>query len=111
MGQPTDISSAKPLELPQRRQSPWLRRALIFSTVVVLVDSLFGESGLVQTVRAGQEYARAQKRLSALQRENAGLREQARRLSEDPAAIEAVARQELGLIRRGEILFVLPPIR
>jgi cell division protein FtsB len=45
--------------------------------------------------------------ISALRVENARLRENARRLREDPSAIEALARRELGLMRRGEILFVI----
>jgi cell division protein FtsB len=46
-----------------------------------------------------------------LKRENAGLREEARRLAEDPAAIESIAREEMGLIRPGEVLFMLTPVR
>ncbi|HJR61953.1 MAG TPA: septum formation initiator family protein [Vicinamibacterales bacterium] len=101
----------KPLELRQRRPGPWLRRALIFATVVVLVDALVGESGLVQTIRARRDYAQARGSLSTLRYENAGLRERARRLDGDPGAIEAVAREEHGLIRPGEVLFVLRPAR
>ena len=41
--------------------------------------------------------------------QNAGLREQIRRLKSDPATIEAVARQELGLIRPTEVLFLVKP--
>ena len=39
--------------------------------------------------------------------ENARLREEARRLREDPDAIEEIARRELGLIRRGEKVFII----
>jgi cell division protein FtsB len=35
------------------------------------------------------------------------MREEAARLQRDPTAIEAVARRDLGLIRRGEILIVV----
>ena len=43
----------------------------------------------------------------SLRQENDGLREAARQLREDSAAIEALARRELGLIRPGEKMFVL----
>ena len=46
--------------------------------------------------------------------ENARLREQARRLREDPGAIEEIARRELGLIRPGERVFIVkdaPPAK
>jgi cell division protein FtsB len=39
--------------------------------------------------------------------ENRRLREEARRLAEDPSAIEEIARRELGLIRPGEKVFIL----
>ncbi|MGH9219038.1 MAG: FtsB family cell division protein, partial [Vicinamibacterales bacterium] len=42
--------------------------------------------------------------------ENAQLREAARRLREDPAAIEEAARRELGLIKPGEVLFIVKDI-
>lgn len=101
-------ASDTPLVRPRRRQDgTWLRRALMLAILVVLVDSVFGERGLAETVRARRVDAEARATLAALQKENAGLREQARRLSEDPAAIEDMARKELGLIRPGEVLFVV----
>ena len=38
------------------------------------------------------------------------LREEARRLHEDPAAIEEIARRELGLMSPGEKLFIIKDI-
>jgi cell division protein FtsB len=35
------------------------------------------------------------------------LREEARRLREDPTAVEEIARRELGLIKPGERLFIV----
>jgi cell division protein FtsB len=92
---------------PKRRENPWLRRALIVITCVLLADALFGDRGLAQTVRAGREYRQASEALRRLRNENAALRAQQRRLREDPRAIEAVAREVLGLIRPGEILVIV----
>jgi len=58
----------------------------------------------VETRRVRQEVARLRSDVAALSVERAGLVEEARRLREDPAAIEAVARRELGLLRPGELL-------
>jgi len=41
---------------------------------------------------------------------NARLAEQARRLREDPTAIEEVARKELGLIKPGEKVFIIKDV-
>lgn len=92
---------------PRRRQNPWLRRALVFFSCVVLFDGLFGDRGLAQTMKARQELRRSSENLASLKRKNAQLQDEVRRLREDPATLEAVARAELGLIRRGEILVIL----
>ena len=92
---------------PRRRQNRWVRRALVFVSCVVLFDGLFGDRGLVQTIKARQELRRSSETLASLKRKNAELQVEVRRLREDPATLEAVARAELGLIRRGEILVIL----
>lgn len=88
-----------------------MRCALVFITGVLLADALFGDRGLAEMLRARRQYREAIAGLSVIRNENAALRELRRRLAEDPAAIEAVARQELGLIRPGEILVVVRDIR
>jgi cell division protein FtsB len=45
--------------------------------------------------------------LARVRQENARLRDEIRRLRSDPATIEAVARQELGLARPGEIVVTI----
>lgn len=62
---------------------------------------------LMLHVEADSTHRRLERDLDRLRRENRRMRSQARRLREDPAAIEAIARRELGLIRPGEIVFLL----
>jgi cell division protein FtsB len=110
MNRAIDTPLVKPL--PRRRgQNVWLRRALIFATVVVLVNAFVGQGGLSASLRARREYTETQARLAALQRENAFLAERMRHLAADPRAIESLAREELGLIRPGEVMFVLSPVK
>jgi cell division protein FtsB len=89
----------------------WRRRGvqllLGFVTLVLVIDALVGEKGLMESMRARRQYEQLERSLEDLKRENARLREEMRRLNEDPAAIEAVARKELGLIRPGEVVFIL----
>lgn len=94
-----------------RRDTPWRRRALVFGTCVVMADALFGDWGLSQTIRARRNYEQAATSLVRLRQDNAWLREQVRRLQDDPAAIEEVAREEQGLIRPGEILVVVRDLK
>jgi cell division protein FtsL len=73
-----------------------------------------GERGLLAMMRAQNEYDRLSAEISRQRTENARLREQVRRLTEDPSAIEEIARRELGLIKPGERVFIikdLPPAK
>ena len=105
-------TTTEPLALPRkRRDNPWLRRAVMFVTCVLLADALFGDWGLAQTLRARRDYDQAAWKLAVLRQENAALRDEARRLQDDPGTIESAAREELGLIRPGEILVVVKTLR
>jgi len=85
-----------------------------FVACVLLVNALAGENGFLDTIRARQQYQDMAVAVVRLERENASLREHARRLREDPRTIEGIARRDLGLIRPGEILFIVkdvdPPV-
>ena len=91
--------------------SPFRRRLLNYVlalvTVVLVVDALVGDKGLMETMRARRQYADLAASLAALRQQNAQLRDDIRRLKEDPGTIESIAREELGLMRPGEVLFVI----
>jgi cell division protein FtsB len=101
--------------VPPPRSFPIGRRALnyllVFATVVLLVDALVGERGLVATTRARHVSDELSGKVQYLRLENANLRESARRLREDATTIELLAREELGLIRPGEVLVVLKDLK
>jgi cell division protein FtsB len=85
--------------------------AMLFAACVLLVNGLFGERSLLESIRARRVYARAARDLARLKQENADLRDQARRLRNDPATIESVARADLGLLRAGEILVTVRDVK
>jgi cell division protein FtsB len=97
--------SPKSEAAPARRKS--LQLLLVFVTLVLVIDALVGEKGLLETIRARKQHQQLTASIERLRAENAALREEARRLREDPSAIESLARQELGLIRPGEMLFIV----
>jgi cell division protein FtsB len=80
---------------------------LLLVSVVIVVDALVGERGLLAMRRARRQHAELAAAIARQRAENARLREEARRLREDPATIEEIARRELGLIRAGEIVFIV----
>ena len=83
---------------------------LLFAAIIV-VDALVGDQGLMVMRRARRQHAELEATTLKLRAENARLREEVRRLTEDPAAIEEVARRELGLIRPGEKVFIIKDLR
>jgi cell division protein FtsB len=100
-------TTTAPRSVPTTRGRRFLRHALIFFTLVIITDALAGEKGLLALLQARREYAALERSLERAREENADLREMARRLREDPAAIEEQARRELGLIKPGEVLFIV----
>jgi len=87
-----------------------VRWLLVFVATVILVDAIVGDRGLLATVRARHEYDQLAATINSERAENARLAEEARRLKEDPSAIEEIARRELGLIRPGEKVFIVKDV-
>ena len=95
----------------QRKPYRGGRRALIFVMLalggLIFVDAIVGDKGFRATLGAKRNYEQLEAALSKAREENAQLREEARRLREDPATIEDVARRDLGLMKPGEKIFVI----
>lgn len=88
------------------------RAGLLLVTVVVLVDAIVGEKGLVALMRAHDIEAAVRHDLDTARLDNQRALEQARRYREDAATLEELARRDLGFIKPGEKLFIirdLPP--
>ena len=106
-----EIDAARQRRAGQQRQSGrtrWIVHVLLMIIAsAIVVDALVGDRGLVAMLRARHEYDQLSASIAQQRAENARLRETARRLREDPAAIEEIARRELGLIRPGERVFIV----
>jgi len=96
--------AAKP---PSALRARLLNIVLVFVTVVLVVDALVGEKGLIDTLRARRQHEAVAAALARTRQENARLRDDIRRLTDDPGAIEALAREKLGLMHEDEILFII----
>ena len=98
--------------IPRRGERGERRRAridlvLTFVAVILLVNAIVGDRGLLETWRARREYGVLVGGISTLRDENRTMRDEARLLREDPSRIETLARRDLGLLRKGEILVVV----
>ena len=81
--------------------------ASIIALIALLVGSLFGDRGMLQLVAQRERADALQKQLDEMRAENVGLAAEITALKSDPRAIERLAREELGLARPGEMVFVL----
>ncbi len=71
----------------------------------MLLLAVFGSRGLVQIYRLEEERNRIQMSNARLQEENRKIAEQVQRLRHNKEEVEKVAREELGLVKKGEIVY------
>jgi len=84
-----------------------VRFLLFVAAALIVVDALVGNRGLLAMLDARRQHAELAAAIARQRAENARLREEARRLTHDPSAIEEIARRDLGLIRPGEKVFIV----
>ena len=89
------------------RRTKMVQLALFAIAAIITIDAVVGDKGMLQTFRARRDYAQIEASIQDLRVKNMRLRDQMRRLREDPAAIEEAARRDLGLVKPGEILVII----
>ena len=103
---------ARPRPRPGWRSWPYRPGLLLALLVSLLVaHALLGEQGLASALDTWRAHRLLTAQVSALRAENVRLRRVSERLRGDLATIEAVAREELGLIQPGETVFLLRDAR
>lgn len=94
------------------RSREWMRRAGVYAggalLVLVLMHTIFGPYGFLSMRRSQHEIEKLRQEIDQLDKENEQLTGEIRALQSDPAAIEKVAREDMGLARPGEMIFRLP---
>lgn len=85
------------------------RRAILFAVVaaLALVGLAVDPNGLRHTWSLLDDVDRLNGENQQLRAANEKLRLELRRLADDPAALEQAAREELGLVRPGDVVFHL----
>lgn len=79
--------------------------AILVVAVVAVPVLILSPTGLGRLGALRQERAKADEEISRLSQQITELRAQVKRIKDDPAAVERVARDELGLIRQTEVVF------
>ena len=77
-------------------------------TVAMLVLAMFNDKGALQVHAQSKKLTQVQAGISRIERENQQLNEEIQALRTDPKAIEKLAREELKLVKPGEVVLVTP---
>lgn len=90
-----------------------LQRALPIAVLSVAVVSvpvmIFSADGIGRLRHLEAEKTRADREIQRLSQQIRELRAEVRRIKDDPAMVEQVARDELGLVRQTEVVFQFSP--
>jgi len=89
-----------------RRNLNWF---LIAGLALLILQDVFGTHGVLAMRRSMKEAAQVQQEIDRLNAENQKLQDHVQSLKSDPAAIEKIAREDMGLARPGEYIFKIPP--
>ena len=84
------------------RNATWF---LIAGFALLLLQDVFGTHGVLAMRRSQKEADAVQKEIQQLSDENQQLQNRVQSLKTDPATIERIAREEMGLARPGEYIF------
>lgn len=79
----------------------------VIAVIALMVGSLFGDRGILQLLRQRERTEALARDIEQLRDQNSALAGEIASLRRDPASIERLAREELGLARPGEAVFVL----
>jgi cell division protein FtsB len=98
----------KPSLVRQVLATPWLTLVLMGGSLFLLAMMAFtiwGDRGLLAMWRTQRELERLVREIEIVEQKNATLSREVQRLHSDLGYIEKIAREELGLVRPGEIVF------
>lgn len=77
-------------------------------TIAVLVLAVFNDKGMLQVRNQSNKLTDIQDEVQKLDAENKQLKKEIQALRTDPTTIERLAREELKLVKPGEIVLVSP---
>ena len=96
----------------KQKHSETLQRAVRYALgavlLLVFMSGLFGQNGYLALRRAHADVKKLHKEIDQLNEQNHQLSGDVHALKTDPAAVERVAREDMGLARPGELVFRLP---
>ena len=71
--------------------------------LLFLAYAIFGEKGYLQLRKAGLQNQKLREEIDQIKEENLQMMREIKALKTDPKAIEKIAREELGMVKPGEV--------
>ncbi|MBZ0160489.1 septum formation initiator family protein [Candidatus Methylomirabilis sp.] len=89
------------------------RRLIIVAVlaIVIVVPSVSGKKSLVKIFRMSKTRAELQQEITRLRQINEDLAREIQAFSHNSGLVEAIAREDLGLVRAGEIVYQFGPMK
>lgn len=84
-----------------------LSLALFLIVAASMLNALFGDRGLLELLRARQEIESLDREIATLRTQNQGLLGEIRDLKTSPLAVKRLARENLALVKPGEIVLLI----
>ncbi|HVS32289.1 MAG TPA: septum formation initiator family protein [Thermoanaerobaculia bacterium] len=78
-------------------------------TIVFLISFFFSDRGIAELQVARRRVAELQSEIGKLEAENARLKREIASARNSTYSIEKIAREDLGMSRSGEVVYMLPP--
>ncbi|HEV7922406.1 MAG TPA: septum formation initiator family protein [Thermoanaerobaculia bacterium] len=96
---------------PRRATQATLRAVLLLSGVLMIVVLLFRNHGIAELQHSRKQVNDLRADIHRLEVENARLRAEIESVKKSTFAVERIAREDLSMSKKGEIVYMLPPAR
>ena len=106
-------SETKPRSSRQvsKTETPLKRKAVSLALFLILaasaLNALFGDRGLLVLLKVRQEIESLDREIAMLRAENQRILEEIHSLKTSPLAVERLARENLGLVKPGEVVLLI----
>lgn len=91
----------------QDNRAKFVLYSAIFFACLLLLYTIIGDQGIIDLYQFQLKIHSLESEIREIDRANDSLREKIRLLRDDPYYIEGLAREELGLIKPGEVIYYI----
>jgi len=78
---------------------------ILFLFILLGLVTFFGDNGILHLIGLKKELSLMKEKNLKMEEENQKLKEEVRRLRQEKRYIEEIARKELGMVKKGEIVY------